>query len=116
MNELDLFAAAVNFTDPEERASFLDKECAGQPALRQRIDRLVATQFQSMRLHDNPPGPGHIKSCDGPAITPNANYPGEAAGIIDGCQSLLKHDLQPETPHYDNRRFQLGISEEAVRN
>jgi hypothetical protein len=38
-NELDLFAAAI--ADPSERAALLERECAGSPELRLRLDRLL---------------------------------------------------------------------------
>jgi serine/threonine protein kinase/tetratricopeptide (TPR) repeat protein len=41
MNELDLFAAAIDVADPAERAALLERECAGQPELRERIEQLL---------------------------------------------------------------------------
>jgi tetratricopeptide (TPR) repeat protein len=52
MSELDLFAAAVAVTNPAERAALLDRECAGQPNLRQRIDQLLDAHFRSHPLLD----------------------------------------------------------------
>jgi serine/threonine protein kinase/Tfp pilus assembly protein PilF len=54
MNELDLFAAAIALTDSDARAALLDKECAGQPDLRNRLDQLIAAHFQSNALLDAP--------------------------------------------------------------
>ena len=54
MNELDLFAAAIALVDPGERAALLDRECAGRPELRQRLDQLLAAHFQSNPLLDAP--------------------------------------------------------------
>jgi hypothetical protein len=42
MNERDLFTAAVAINDPAERASFLDRECAGRADLRARVDQFAA--------------------------------------------------------------------------
>jgi serine/threonine protein kinase/tetratricopeptide (TPR) repeat protein len=54
MNELELFAAAIAITDPGERASLLDRECAGRPNERQRIDQLLNAHFRSQPLLDQP--------------------------------------------------------------
>ena len=48
MSERDLFAVAQAITDPSERAAFLDRECAGNPEMRRRIDELLA-----VRVDDN---------------------------------------------------------------
>jgi serine/threonine protein kinase/tetratricopeptide (TPR) repeat protein len=42
MNEQTIFAEALERTDPQDRAAFLDQACHGDPALRARIDRLLA--------------------------------------------------------------------------
>jgi hypothetical protein len=41
MSERDLFIAALNITEPAERSAWLDRECGGDAALRQRIDQLL---------------------------------------------------------------------------
>jgi serine/threonine protein kinase/tetratricopeptide (TPR) repeat protein len=53
MNELELFAAAIGIADPGEREFLLDKECAGRPELRQRLDQLLAAHFQRNSLLDD---------------------------------------------------------------
>jgi WD40 repeat protein/serine/threonine protein kinase len=42
MNEESLFAAALAKTSAAERRAFLDEACAGDPALRQRVEQLLA--------------------------------------------------------------------------
>src|SRR3979409_1072166 len=42
MREKSHFIEAVEKEDPTERAAFLDKACADDPALRERIERLLA--------------------------------------------------------------------------
>ena len=54
MNELDLFAAAIGITDPEERAALLERECAGRPEVRNRLDQLLDAHFKSNPLLDAP--------------------------------------------------------------
>ncbi len=46
MTERELFEAALDKT-PAERAAFLDRACAGAPALRQRLEALLARQEQA---------------------------------------------------------------------
>ncbi len=52
MNELELFAALVALGDPVERDALLDRQSAGQPELRQRLEQLLAAHFQSSPLLD----------------------------------------------------------------
>jgi serine/threonine protein kinase/tetratricopeptide (TPR) repeat protein len=41
MSERSIFVAALEKDDPAERAAYLDQACAGDPALRQRLERLL---------------------------------------------------------------------------
>jgi serine/threonine protein kinase len=59
VNELDLFAAAVAAADPAERAALLDRECAGDPVKRARLEALL-------RAHDRPDS-----LLDRPAVAPH---------------------------------------------
>jgi eukaryotic-like serine/threonine-protein kinase len=54
MTELDLFAAVIAIAEPEDRAAFLQRECAGRPDLRDRIDQLLSARFKSNALLDVP--------------------------------------------------------------
>lgn len=42
MNEESVFAAALEIPDPAARAAYLDRACAGNPALRREVDALLA--------------------------------------------------------------------------
>ncbi len=42
--EDEVYFAAVGITDPKERASYLDKVCAGNPALRKVVEEMLASQ------------------------------------------------------------------------
>jgi hypothetical protein len=55
MNELDLLAAAMGIADPAERAALLDRECAGRPGLRQRLDPLLAAPSHPRTILDAVP-------------------------------------------------------------
>jgi serine/threonine protein kinase/class 3 adenylate cyclase/tetratricopeptide (TPR) repeat protein len=48
MTERDIFLGALEREEPAPRAAYLDAACAGQPALRQRVEELL-------RLHRNDP-------------------------------------------------------------
>src|SRR5262249_38020086 len=41
MNERDIFIAALEKTDPVERSAYLDQACAGNSALRRRVEVLL---------------------------------------------------------------------------
>jgi serine/threonine protein kinase len=47
MQEQSIFIEALDKDDPAERAAFLDRVCAGDPALRQRIERLLHRHQQA---------------------------------------------------------------------
>jgi serine/threonine protein kinase len=53
MNERDLFIAALQIT-PAERSTWLDRECASDAALRQRIDALLKAFDKAGSLLENP--------------------------------------------------------------
>src|SRR5262249_58950061 len=47
MNERDLFMAALQIEDAAERFAYLDRACAGETALRQRVEALLAAFEQA---------------------------------------------------------------------
>jgi serine/threonine protein kinase/Tfp pilus assembly protein PilF len=80
MNELDLFAASIGLADPGERAALLERECAGRPDVRQRIDQLLDAHFRSQPLLDQP----------APEVT-QACVPNEQPGpILAGKYTLIE--------------------------
>ena len=92
MHELDLFAAAIAITDPAERAALLERECAGRPDVRIRIDRLLDAHFKSNPLLD-PVGPEQTAAFDrsGPT-TESVCIATESEGtVIAGRYKLLQH-------------------------
>jgi serine/threonine protein kinase/Tfp pilus assembly protein PilF len=54
MQEQTLFIEALEKEDPAERAAFLDRACAGDVALRQRIERLLQRHKEADSLLDRP--------------------------------------------------------------
>jgi serine/threonine protein kinase/tetratricopeptide (TPR) repeat protein len=81
MQEQSLFIAALEKEDPAERAAFLDQACAGDTALRQRIDRLLARHEQTGEFLE-PPLPRLALPEDSPA--------GERPGAMVGPYRLME--------------------------
>jgi hypothetical protein len=89
MNEFDLFAAAIAIADPSERAALLERECAGRPDMRDRIDDLVSAHFKSN-------APFGLPGTDEPTL-PRADHP--TAGPVPGRRhraSELPRAARPE--------------------
>ena len=42
MNEREIFLAALEADSPEDRAAYVERACAGNPALKARLDALLA--------------------------------------------------------------------------
>ena len=49
MNEQTIFLAALDIEDLAERSAYVDRACAGNAALRQQVDRLLAAHDRSAR-------------------------------------------------------------------
>src|SRR6516162_10258856 len=83
------FAAAAALADPAARAACLDQACAGEPALRARVEALLRAHDQTGHLLDRP-----AAAADGTSAFPPAADapPGEAAGAVVGGRYRL---LQP---------------------
>jgi serine/threonine protein kinase/tetratricopeptide (TPR) repeat protein len=76
MNERDLFIAVLQKEDPAERAALLDRACAGEPALRQRVEHLLRA-YQGAGSFLEAPAPNSGVTVDEPPIT---EQPGEVVG------------------------------------
>jgi serine/threonine protein kinase len=57
MHEQSLFIEALEKEDPAERAAFLERACAGDPALRQRLERLLARHQEGTGFLESPAAP-----------------------------------------------------------
>jgi len=53
-SEGEIFDAALACSNPTERTVYLDKACAGQPELRQRVEALLAAHDQATGFLENP--------------------------------------------------------------
>src|SRR6266496_1938943 len=51
----EIFAAALEITNPAERAALLERECVGNPALRAETESLLAADEQASKFLENPP-------------------------------------------------------------
>jgi len=83
MDELDLFAAAIAVGDPLERNALLDRECAGRPDLRRRLEMLLDAHARSHQLFDAP----HHDNLNETTAQFSSEQPGE---IIAGRYKLLE--------------------------
>jgi tetratricopeptide (TPR) repeat protein len=57
MNEESLFVAALEKPTAAERRDFLERACAGDAALRRRVERLLAAHLRTLGILDQPAGP-----------------------------------------------------------
>ena len=91
--ELDLFAAVIAIAEPGERAALLERECAGRPDLRNRIDQLVDAHFKSNALLDVPepdqttPTPGNGSETESLPIA------AEVAGTVIAGRYKLRQEI-----------------------
>jgi eukaryotic-like serine/threonine-protein kinase len=83
MSERSIFLEALEIDDPSERAAFLHGACAGDPALRRRVEELLGA-------HEHPdefmrqPAPAIVTTLDSPAAS-------EAPGaVVAGRYKLLE--------------------------
>ncbi len=91
MNELDLFAAVIAIAEPGERAALLERECAGRPDLRNRIDQLVSAHFKSNALLDVPETDQTTPHASAGSETASLPIAAEAPGtVIAGRFKLLQ--------------------------
>jgi serine/threonine protein kinase len=81
MQEQSIFIEALEKEKPGERAAFLDQVCAGDAALRQRIDRLLQRHEQSGSFLESPAGR---------RITPSEEPFREGPGTVIGPYKLLE--------------------------
>jgi eukaryotic-like serine/threonine-protein kinase len=56
VNERDIFIAALRLTDPGERSAYVDQACAGDAALRQRVNDLLDIYAQAGSFLQQPAG------------------------------------------------------------
>ena len=68
MTEESLFAAALEMPNTDERGAFLAAACAGDVALRRRVERLLSAHEQTLGILDRSDGP--LGSLDATSASP----------------------------------------------
>src|SRR5262245_44591395 len=76
------FFAALEMGSPQERAAYLDVACAGDPDLRQRVEKMLAAQDQAGSFLEQP--------VHGPVVTVDGHPIHEAPGAIIGQYKLIQ--------------------------
>jgi len=92
MQEESIFIAALEKADAADRAAFLDQACAGDEALRERIERLLRRHEQTDSLLD-PPAAGMSATVNQPA----ADRPGAVIGPYKLVQPIGEGAWAPST-------------------
>jgi WD40 repeat protein/serine/threonine protein kinase len=82
MNERSIFAEALDITDPDARAAYLDQVCGHQPGLRLHFEELLAAQERLGNFLARP----HVLSGETQAHGPV----GEGPGAVIGPYKLLQ--------------------------
>jgi tetratricopeptide (TPR) repeat protein len=87
MNEESLFAVAVEKATWAERQAFLDQACAGDDALRRRLERLLAGHERASGILDHSLGDD---LAPGPQQAPQLQSMAEGPGMVIGPYKLLE--------------------------
>src|SRR5688572_8539670 len=81
-SEKTVFAEASRLTSPQERSAYLDRACAGDVALRQTVEELLAAHDRSRGILESPTA--------ALGIATDARSPAEAVGTTVGRYKLLE--------------------------
>jgi WD40 repeat protein/serine/threonine protein kinase/Flp pilus assembly protein TadD len=90
MNERDLFMAAVQIDAAAERSAYLDRACAGETALRQRVEALLAAFEQAGSFLQQPAGDPRATSDASPPGPSSGSDPAEGPGTVVGPYKLIQ--------------------------
>src|SRR5262245_22246632 len=82
MHELSIFHGALEIADPQARAAYLNQACAGDAALRQRIEDLLQAHWSTQPFMSRPAAEMIREVLEPPA--------GEAGTVIAGRYTLLE--------------------------
>jgi WD40 repeat protein len=87
-SEETIFSDALNYA-PAERAAYLDRACAGQQALRERIEELLKAQPEVGKFMEYPPGVGTVGDPQSIRVSlPPEESPGTRIGRYKLLQKL----------------------------
>src|SRR6266571_3673514 len=85
----ELFAAALEITNPAERAALLDRECAGNPALRAEVESLLAAHVLASKFLENPPAAAVAETLAATTgMVPLTEKPGDKIGRYKLLQKI----------------------------
>jgi len=92
MTEESIFAAALEKAAGAERQAFLDEACAGDAALRQRLERLLAADRQSAGILERGPEATGLETpaAAAPAASGNFEPLSEGPGTVIGPYKLIE--------------------------
>src|SRR6516164_11645980 len=74
-----ILAEAVEIAAPAERLAFVEKCCAGDALLKQRVERLIANHFQAGSFLESP----------ALAVDPEATAHREATPLVEGPGTVI---------------------------
>ncbi len=89
MDEESLFVAALEKLTASERKAFLQKACAGDVALQQRVERLVAAHLETLGILDQPHGLPDATALSAPARVKAA----ECVGTVIADRYTLREEI-----------------------
>src|SRR5436309_1569885 len=94
MSERDIFVAALQQDDPARRAAYLGQACAGDAALRQRIDHLLSLHGQAGSFL-NPPAAAPTPAGEGNGAGQTVSYdpPAERPGVVVAGRYKLLEEI-----------------------
>src|SRR3954466_12594608 len=104
LNEEAVFSEALAKGDPQERAAFLDQACAGDPALRDSVDSLLAA-YEAGSFLETPAvaRPGDERNVPTPGSSTQAEPPIDTNGSasLAFLTPSTKPDVLGRLGHYD---------------
>ncbi|MBX9578949.1 MAG: serine/threonine protein kinase, partial [Gemmataceae bacterium] len=91
MTDESIFAAARAIPDPAQRAAYLDRACAGDPALRREVEELLAADAAS-NLLDRPPAGLPLTGAytPGPESVSPHDPKADAGAVLGGRYKLVE--------------------------
>jgi tRNA A-37 threonylcarbamoyl transferase component Bud32 len=92
MSERDCFIGALRIGDPAARATFLDQVCAGDTALRQRIEHLLVVHAEADEPLDLSDSLGASSDRPGAPVSTDRSAHGEPGGSGAVETKLLSHE------------------------
>src|SRR5437763_11897906 len=104
LNEESVFTLALAKEDAQERASYLDQACAGDPALRDSVDSLLAA-YEAGSFLETPAvaRPDHEREEQAPASSTQAEPPLDSneSASLEFLTPSAKPDVLGRLGHYE---------------